>query len=392
MITQLFKMMWHRKGKNFLLLIEIFFSFMVLFAILTMAFSQLRNYFIPTGFAYKDVYMVDIDQHGEKGISLREKLFQIKRHIQSMPEIGNHSLTGTNIPYAFSRSNNRWAYDGKEVLIDIFHVEPAYFDVLDVELLRGRFLQKGDDGEIPWVVINEKLADFLFKEENPVGKELPDPDGEVIARVAGVVKQFRQNGEYEKPTASMFYLINSHDTAAYIPTTLLIEAKAGAAAGWQQELLNTASSIAPDWAFEEESLVEVREAKAKFVLVPIIALGIIGGFLVFNVVLGLYGVLWYNISKRFSEIGIRRALGATQPVIRRQMVGEVLVLATFGLLFGLVLAVQFPLLGVFDVENEIYAAAIGGSLLLIYLLVTLCAWYPSRQAAAIEPATALHYE
>jgi putative ABC transport system permease protein len=392
MLQQLIKMMWHRKGKNFLLLIEIFFSFLVLFATLTLAINQLRNYYTPTGFDYKDVYVVEIDQHGEKGTSLREKVFQIKNLLRSMPEINSHSLSSSNVPYAFSTNSTRCYFDGQSIKTNIYNIEPEYFQTMDLDLVSGRFLQEGDEGEIPSVVINETFAKELFKEENPQGKVVTNLEGQANGKVVGVVKHFRQDGEYAKPLPAVFHLVNLHDTAGWFPSTLLIEAKAGAAPGWQQQLLDNSSAIAPDWNFEEESMADKKETKAKVTLVPLIALGIVGGFLVFNVILGLFGVLWYNISKRFSEIGIRRALGATQPAIRRQMVGEVLVLATFGLVLGLIMAVQFPMLGVFDVENSVYTLAILLSLVLVYLLVALCAWYPSRQAAAIEPANALHYE
>ena len=384
--------MWHRKGKNFLLLIEIFFSFIVLFATITMAFNQLSNYYTPTGFEYKDVYVVDIDPHGQEGEALREKLLQLKNHIRSIPEIMNHSLSSVNVPYAFSNNNTTHHYEGKRVKAGYFEVEPAYFETLDMELIYGRFLQKGDEGKLPSVVVNETYVQELFKEENPIGKWYTNPEGERRGKIVGVVKHFRQHGEYAKPLPAVFYAVNLQDTANWYPTTLLIETKPGAVPGWQQGLLDKASLIAPDWAFEEEPMAEKRERQAKFTLIPLIIIGTVAGFLIFNVVLGLFGVLWYNISKRFSEIGIRRALGATQSAIRRQMVGEVLVLATFGIALGLLLAVQFPLLGVFDVEDSTYMYAILLSLLLVYLLVTLCAWYPSRQAAAIEPAEALHYE
>ena len=384
--------MWHRKGKNFLLLIEIFFSFLVLFATLTMAINQLRNYYTPTGFDYKDVYVIDINKHGDEGEVLREKMTQIKNHIRTIPEIESHSLSSFNIPYAFANNNMEHHYGGRKLKTPYFNVEPGYFETLDMELVSGRFLQKGDEGKHSSVVVNEAYVEALFPDENPIGKRYTNQEGEPRGRIVGVVKHFRQDGEYSKTLPAVFYPVNLQDTASWVPTTLLIETKPGAVPGWQQGLLDKASLIAPDWAFEEESMEEKKARKAKVTLVPFIGLSIIGGFLVFNVVLGLFGVLWYNISKRFSEIGIRRALGATKPAIRRQMVGEVLVLATFGLVLGLLLAVQFPLLGVFNVEDSIYSLAMFLSLLLVYLLVTLCAWYPSRQAAGIEPAEALHYE
>jgi putative ABC transport system permease protein len=54
--------------------------------------------------------------------------------------------------------------------------------------------------------------------------------------------------------------------------------------------------------------------------------------------------------------------------------------------------VQFPLLNVFDLQAGVYLTAMGIAALIIYLIVTLCALFPSRQAALIQPATALHEE
>jgi putative ABC transport system permease protein len=117
---------------------------------------------------------------------------------------------------------------------------------------------------------------------------------------------------------------------------------------------------------------------------------IVAGFLIINVALGLFGVLWYNINKRKGEIGLRRAIGATGNAISRQLVGEAFVLSTLSLILGCFFAVQFPLLNVFDLPANIYVTAIILSVLFIYVLVVLCALYPGKQAAGIYPAVALH--
>ena len=69
-----------------------------------------------------------------------------------------------------------------------------------------------------------------------------------------------------------------------------------------------------------------------------------------------------------------------------------MVLATFSLALGVFFAVQFPILNVFDVPSSVYILGILLAVLSVYLLVVLCAWFPSRQAAAIQPAVALHDE
>ena len=89
------------------------------------------------------------------------------------------------------------------------------------------------------------------------------------------------------------------------------------------------------------------------------------------------------------EIGVRRAMGATSGNINTQFVGAMWVIATFGILIGLIFAIQFPIMNVFDVASGVYLMAILVSVAIIYLLVTICAYYPSRQAAKIRPAMAL---
>jgi len=103
-------------------------------------------------------------------------------------------------------------------------------------------------------------------------------------------------------------------------------------------------------------------------------------------------VLWLNISQRRSELGVRRALGASGAAISWQVVGEILVLTTFGLGLGLLVAAQFPLLGVFNVKTSVYLTAMALASAGLYVLATGCALYPSRLAAGIQPAVALREE
>jgi putative ABC transport system permease protein len=152
------------------------------------------------------------------------------------------------------------------------------------------------------------------------------------------------------------------------------------------------ASIVPGWTMEVSALEKMRETQHKLTWIPMVALLIVGGFLIINVILGLFGVLWYNINRRYSEIGLRRATGATANMIQKQFLGEILVLATFGIIIGCFIAFQFPLLNVFNINSSTYFLAIIISTLSIYALTAFCAWYPSWQASKIKPAVALHEE
>lgn len=375
------------------MILEIFFSFLVLFATSIFVIESVQNYIAPRGFDYQDVYILAMEPHGEEVASALERLKQIRKEVASVPEVASLSLSSDNTPYSNItmgwevHSGNKTEYTGQ------YRVDPSYFETLDMKIASGRALEKDDFRSVKPVVINEELGHRLFQDDNPVGKRLTEGSGGTECEVIGVVKYFRQDGEFGSPGPAMFQLPNWGDASdKIIPTSMLIEIKAGAGLSWQPQLMNKVNRVAGNWTVEINSLAEARSEKAKLRLIPVIAISFVCGFLIFNVSLGLFGVLWININKRYAEIGIRRALGATTGAIRLQMVAEVLVLATLGLSLGFLLAVQFPLLGVLNIATSTYMASIAGSLLVIYLLAGLCAWFPSRQASRIEPADALHYE
>ncbi|WP_224998372.1 ABC transporter permease [Cesiribacter sp. SM1] len=390
MLTQLFKIMWRRKGSNFLLLTEIFFSFLVLFATGTLITEGLINYFSPQGFDHTDVYDVRINRQGEGNPESFPKMQQIDQVLKGFPEISNYSFTDVNTPFSFNIMDGSIGTEEQQVRSYNYRVEPAYLETLDLEMAEGSWFQKGDVRIPKPVVINEHLRDKLFPGESALGKRIKS-DGGTEYQVTGVVKHFRQDGNLTAPESSYFVMYNDKDTAD-IAGNILLEIKAGAHPAWQQNLIDQLQEIGGSWSIDLVPLTEARASKAKIKVIPAIALAVVCGFLIFNVALGLFGVLYYNINKRYSEIGIRRALGATATAVRRQMLGEVLVMATLGVSLGVLLALQFPLLGVMNVETYIYLIANAAALLLIYLLVALCAWFPSKQAAQIEPAIALHYD
>jgi putative ABC transport system permease protein len=112
--------------------------------------------------------------------------------------------------------------------------------------------------------------------------------------------------------------------------------------------------------------------------VPLIILSIVAAFLIINVALGIFGVLWYNINKRRGEIGLRRAVGAPGSSVSAQLVSEAMILATLSLIIGAFFAVQFPLLNVFDLPASVYLIAMLLAVIFIYLLVLVCSLYPGQ--------------
>jgi putative ABC transport system permease protein len=278
----------------------------------------------------------------------------------------------------------------------MYQAEPGYKEVLNFNILEGRWFNDADyvTGKYEPVVINEKLKEELFGKEDAVGKIIRqegygDNPAQEKFKVIGVANNMKDKGDYQAIENGIFMKM---DTGALRwASNILLKVKPGTDAAFEAKLFKSFSNAVGS-TVEIEHLDKKLVTKNKVMIVPLIIALIVVGFLIINVALGLFGVLWYNINKRRGEIGLRRAVGASGSSVSKQLVGEALVLSTFALIVGSFFAVQFPLLNVFDLPASVYVVALVLAVIFIYVLVIICAVYPGKQAAAIYPAVALHEE
>jgi putative ABC transport system permease protein len=397
MLVHLCKLIWNKKKQNALLIIEMFISFIVMFAVFTLVVFSYNNYRHPMGFEYEDVWVISFFppeniQSKDSAIIFHDVL---KNRMLAMPQIEEVSLTGSNIPFSMNTSNSMTNYGKKKALTNMYDAEDRFKDVLKCKMAEGRWFTKADDASaFRPVVINEKLKEELFGKEPATGKIMGERIFEKGAtenrfRVIGVVENMKEKGSYQAIENGLYIKMDSN--ALRSAGTMLIKVKPGTDAAFESRLFKMLSN-AIGTNIEIEHLDKKLVSKDKVMLVPMIIAFVVAGFLIINVALGLFGVLWYNINKRKGEIGLRRAVGATGSSVSTQLLGEALVLSTISLVLGCFFAFQFPLLNVFDLPAGIYLVAIALSVAFIYGLVTVCALYPGRQAAAIYPAVALHEE
>lgn len=384
MIPHLFKLIWNKKKTHALLIVEIWASFMVLFGLATLVVVNVGNYREPLGFSYENVWAIGLKANQDT-TQIADKLQRVQQRLKAYAEVESVSRMGSNFPFSANQTNNAIEYNKRKVLADFYTTDANFAKTLDISVSAGHWYRNADSvGKYPPVIINQKAKEGLFGDENPLGKII----GERF-RVVGVIDNFKAKGEFMTNKPAVFELVKP--SATWIDT-MLIKVKPGTDAAFEAKAVKDIASMLTGWSVEVDYLTDSRKNQHNLVLVPIIIALIVSGFLLINVALGLFGVLNLSIAKRRGEIGLRRALGATGNGISTQFIGEIWVLSTFSLLIGLLFAVQFPLLNVFDVQSGIYVVAILIAVAIIYGIVTLCALFPSRQAAMIQPAVALHEE
>jgi putative ABC transport system permease protein len=412
MIKQMFKLVWHRKKRNFLLMSEIFFSFMVLFAVGAMVISSTAKYLKPLGFSYENVWVVDLGWYGvsneRSDFELRQTLRQLELEMRSHEEIEHVAFGSGSLPYGRAQWRTNLNHEGQEVVVDYSLVSDDYAKVFDIPVVEGRWFGREDDGSARTpIVLDGTVKKRLFGDGPAVGHVFTKKKNEYV--VVGVVGNFRYRGEFADHPGGFFERYVASDPEAMagqnengllpkpltseLPRVAVLAVREGTGVGSEEQLFKRLSSIARGWVLRIETLEDLHASYIGEKLLELVTMGTVAGFLVFNVALGLFGVLWYSISRRRGEIGLRRALGANSGHVSGQILGETLALATFGIIAGIFVAAQVPVLGLEEsVGGPMYVLAMVASAVMIYLIVSVCALYPSRLAARIQPAEALHDE
>ncbi|UYZ64477.1 FtsX-like permease family protein [Hymenobacter weizhouensis] len=395
MIRHLFTLIWNRRRANILLITEIFLAFVVLFVVGSLLVYHAHNYRTPLGFGYTQVWRINLDPGALPEASRVPTLRQVMARLRAMPEVVAVGRASGNTPFSGSTNGSDVGVgkEGNNIMGSVSGhlVEEDLREVLELPLVAGRWFDKRDDAAtVRPAVISRDLGEALFPGQSALGK-IVGRNGEEL-RVVGLIERFRADGDLEEARPAILMRVSPQDTVWGEAPVILLRVRPRADAALERQMNREILNIAKGWSVGITTLSEQRAAQLKRTLTPIVALVIVCLFLVVNVALGLFGVLWQTIQQRRAEIGVRRAMGATAGAISWQIVGEILVVATFGLALGLLVAAQFPLLGVFNVQAGVYGTAMLLAVGMIYLLTALCALYPSRLAAGIHPAVALREE
>lgn len=394
MFKHLFKLIWNKKRQNFLLMSEIFVSFMVIFVVFFQLIYYFQDYKKPMGFDYKNVWVVAYNNSlvPQSADSLTIYYKTLRQIIKSMPQVQEISFSSDNFPFSRNPIVNGIYYNKKKIPnINWFTGEDSYKDVLHMDVLEGRWFNSSDAvSKYRPIIINSNLKEKLFGNGLAVGQLISNYDNKNKMKVVGVVQSVKVNGDFGRSEPGIY---NRTDTSSFHSMSrILIKVAPGTDATFEGHLYKTLSNFMKNPGMAIIHLSDRRKTVNYLALLPITILSIVSCFLIINVSLGLFGVLWYSINKRRGEIGLRRAVGATGRSVYSQLIVEALILATLSIIVGSFFAIQFPLLNISDLPASIYITALFLSIAFIYLLVFLCSLYPGKQAAAIYPATALHDE
>jgi putative ABC transport system permease protein len=139
-----------------------------------------------------------------------------------------------------------------------------------------------------------------------------------------------------------------------------------------------------------ETMSEVRARAYRGNRGLTLLLAIVSLILVMVTAFGMVGLSSYWVAQRRRQIGIRRALGATQAAILRHFQKENLAIAAGGTVVGALLAVALNtwLVSRYEMARLDAAYIIGGGLIML-LLGQLAVFWPAMRASRVPPALAV---
>ena len=389
MIRHLCKLVWNRKRANALTAFQIFISFLIVFITASIAVDKANNYRRPLGFSYENRWVVnfwrdrELPSDDEVEAPSRRQVYQALESFDWIESVA--SADAAAIPYGHSRYGS--TIDGQSV----YHgaVSDEFYKVFNLDLVSGRWFSE-EDAALDWepLVITQPLSEALFGREDPIGQQVEEwKRGKGNARVVGVVSDYRRRGEFSEP--GFFLLTRLEDDA---PARFLVKVRPGTTLAAQEQIDKRLKAMASGYRVDITTLEEDRASSFKLSLIPLFAAGVVSLLVLGMVALSLSGVLWQRTTLRIEEIGLRRALGGSAASIYAQLAGEILVVASIGVIAGLLVIVQFPLLELLNYTSGIYALSLAFAALVIYGLVIVCSLYPGRLACRIRPVEALHHE
>jgi predicted permease len=281
---------------------------------------------------------------------------------------------------------------GKVPTADYATVSPHYFRVMRIPLLRGRFFTDRDsDGNPKTAIVSATLARRYFRDEDPIGREMEfgfPPDVHVTRRIVGVVGDVRDVALSRAPGPMMYVPFAQEPlwgAEVVIRTSLSVSSAAA-------EIREAAASIDKDLPVTDVGSLQdalghsiAQERFRTFLL------GCFSAIALLLAVVGIFGVISYNVSQRTHEIGIRMALGAQRRDILRMVLAQGTRLALFGVLAGSAAALLLTrliagfLYGVSPVDPLTFAAAAIG---LLVVAVSAC-YVPAARAIRVDPTAAL---
>ena len=406
---------FHTLGKNifrtFLTMLGVIFAMIILILLLGSA-NGMSNGFnkVFAGTASNSLFVwgqstSEPYKGFERGRRIRYKIEDADILKRQIPEI---EILAPRIELGSHRATVSVYREGRTSGSSVYGDYPEIDNITKKKLVEGRFLNKTDIDESKKIcVIGEETYKLLFdKGETAIGQDIRING--VFFTVVGIYKpnnNINIDGENAVfiPFTTFQKAFNTGDRMGWMAIAVEPNTKVAVVEKQIKEILKTKYDIHPDdkRAIGSFDMSEIFNNITAFTNVLKGFSFFVGIFTLLAGVIAISNILLITVKERTKEIGVRRALGATPKVVRRQIIIEAIVLTAFAGLIGFAISVgilamlnaqwgsgdDFPF-----VNPMISIPQFSISFLLMVSLSVLIGLIPANKAVKVRPIEALREE
>jgi putative ABC transport system permease protein len=289
---------------------------------------------------------------------------------------------------------------GKQGDIQVLGVDPEYTRVRNLKIIAGRFFDSEDSsGRNKVAVITEKLAQKLYGAASPAVGHIIKLSGGLPFTIVGVFKEsvdtFGQS-EIEEDSMLIPYTVSRFFT----PSAAVHEIYFSVATAQDVVPATAAIKRVLQSRHRPESVYSVQNLSQLLTVAGRIAdaLTLVGMLVAFVTLLvsgiGIMNIMLATVTSRIREIGIRKAIGATNRAIRFQFLAEAVAISVIGGVAGITAGVAIPYSVRFFTD---YRIPISGWPAIIAIVVSsvvgiIFGTIPATRASQLDPVESLRYE